>query len=509
MSELISGARRLPHGQLLENAARVASGFDNLGVREGDAIAMVLRNDFAFFEAAFGAALVGAYAVPINWHFKSDEVRYILEDSGARVVIVHSDLLPGLETGIPDGVTVIGVSTPPEISAAYQIDAEACLVPDGTVNWDKWLTQFEPWTREPRAARGNVIYTSGTTGKPKGVFRQPSSSEATGASAEIYKKLGAILDPSKRSVVTGPVYHSAPNAFALAAVGSGAGVVLQPRFDPEELLQTIEQEKITHMHMVPTMFVRLLKLPGDIKKAYDLSSLEFAVHAAAPCPPEVKREMIEWWGPIIHEYYGGTESGAVVFCDSEEALRKPGTVGRALPGCVIKVINDDDQECGPGEVGEIYVLNTKAADFTYKNQDAKRQEIDREGLMTLGDVGYLDEDGFLFISDRVRDMVISGGVNIYPAEIEGVLIGMKGVKDCAVFGVPDDEFGESLCAHIDIDPDVIKDELEIRTWLAEKLAKYKVPKQIVFDNNLPREDSGKIMKRKIREGYWAAANRQI
>lgn len=509
MSELISGKRRLPHEQLQINAARVARGLNRLGVGEGDAIAMVLRNDFAFFEAAFGAGLVGAYAVPINWHFKADEVRYILEDSGAKLVIVHADLLPQLEGGIPDDVTVLGVTTPPEIAAAYQVGGEAARVPGGTSDWDDWLAGFEPWQEEPRAARGNVIYTSGTTGNPKGVFREPSTPEMAAASMAIYQKLGAFLEPSNRTVVTGPVYHSAPNAFALSAVGSGAGVILQPRFDPEELLKTIEEERITHLHMVPTMFVRLLKLPEEVKGRYDLSSLQFVVHAAAPCPPDVKKGMIEWWGPIIHEYYGGTESGAVVFCNSGEALRKPGTVGRALPGCVIKIIDENDRECAPGDVGEIFVVNQEGPDFTYRNQEDKRREMDRGGLMTLGDVGYLDEDGFLFISDRVRDMVISGGVNIYPAEIEGVLIGMEGVKDCAVFGIPDDEYGETLCAHIDVDPAIIKNEAEIRTWLGEKLAIYKVPRRIVFDTALPREDSGKIMKRKIREGYWVAADRKI
>lgn len=222
MSELISGERRLPHDKLQQNAERVASGFDSLGVGEGDAIAMVLRNDFAFFEAAFGAGLVGAYAVPINWHFKADEVRYILEDSGAKLVVVHADLLSQLEGGIPDNVTVLGVRTPPEIAAAYQVGGEVAKVPDERVNWDEWLAQFESWTGEPRASRGNVIYTSGTTGNPKGVFRDPSTPEMAAASLAIYQKLGAFLEPSNRTVVTGPVYHSAPNAFALSAVSPGS-----------------------------------------------------------------------------------------------------------------------------------------------------------------------------------------------------------------------------------------------------------------------------------------------
>jgi long-chain acyl-CoA synthetase len=312
-----------------------------------------------------------------------------------------------------------------------------------------------------------------------------------------------------RTVITGPVYHSAPNFYALYAAQSGGLVILQPRFDPEELLALVAEHRITHLHMVPTMFVRLLKLPEAVKQRYDLSSLEFVVHAAAPCPPEVKRRMIEWWGPVINEYYGGTETGAVVFVTSQEALKKPGTVGRPLDFSTVRIYDEAGGVLPQGEIGEVYVWLDGWPDFTYRGLDAQRREVGRDGLVSCGDIGYLDADGYLFLCDRSRDMVISGGVNIYPAEIEAVLIDMPGVQDCAVFGIPDEEFGESLCAYVqpeagqDLTPD------EVRSWLQPRLANYKLPRTIEFAAELPREDSGKIFKRRLREPYWADAGRSI
>jgi long-chain acyl-CoA synthetase len=257
------------------------------------------------------------------------------------------------------------------------------------------------------------------------------------------------------------------------------------------------------------MFIRLMKLAEAVRRKYDISSLRHVIHAAAPCPPDIKRAMIEWWGPVIYEFYGSTESGAVTFATSEDALRKPGTVGRITPGAELRFIGDDGRLLPPGEVGEIFSRIAGNPDFTYHNKPDKRTEIDRDGFITSGDVGYFDEDGYVFICDRKRDMVISGGVNIYPAEIEAVLHAVPGVHDCAVFGIPDAEFGEALMAVIEPQPGVTLDAMDIRRHLKATLADYKVPKHIDIRAELPREDSGKIFKRSLRDPYWEKAGRRI
>jgi long-chain acyl-CoA synthetase len=507
---IISGGREIGQQALLERAARAASGFHALGIGEGGAVALLLRNDFAFFEGAFAAATIGAYAVPVNWHFTAEEAGYIIADCGAKALVVHADLLPQVEAGIPADVAVFVVETPPEICAAYGIDPARAKLPPNRTAWNAWLEQQPVWTETPRPARTNMIYTSGTTGRPKGVRRQPANPEMQAAMGRMVARIFDIRPgAAMRTVVTGPVYHSAPNMYALSAARDGGQVILQPRFDAEELLQLIERHRITHLHMVPTMFVRLLKLPDAVRQKYDLSSLKFVVHAAAPCSPTVKRQMIEWWGPIINEYYGGTETGGAVFHTAEEALRKPGTVGRPIEGAVAKIFNAKGDELGAGEIGEVYLRIGGFPDFTYNGMDEKRREVERQGLITCGDVGYIDSDGYLFLCDRVRDMVISGGVNIYPAEIESVLITMPGVKDCAVFGIPDEEYGEALCAYVEPQEGGTISADAVRAFLRQHLAGYKVPKQVEFQTGLPREDSGKIFKRKLRAPYWEKAGRQI
>jgi long-chain acyl-CoA synthetase len=272
----------------------------------------------------------------------------------------------------------------------------------------------------------------------------------------------------------------------------------------------VDEYRITHLHVVPTMFVRLLHLPEDVRKRYDVSSLVRVVHGAAPCPMHVKRAMIDWWGPVVTEYYGGTETGFVTFHTAEEALRKPGTVGRPLPGVTIKVFDDNGRELAPGEIGEVYSwLTAGNLNFTYHGLPEQRAAIERDGVVSIGDVGYLDEEGYLFLCDRKRDMVISGGVNIYPAEIEAALLALSGVRDCAVFGIPHEEFGEELCAYVEPEPGAALDEGLVRAHLSERLADFKVPRVIRFEVGLPREDSGKIMKRKLRDAYWEAAGRRI
>ena len=507
---IISGAREMGQAELLERAARVASGLNALGIGENNAVALVLYNDFAFFEGAFGAGILGAYAVPVNWHFTAEEAGYIIRDCGAKAVVVHADLLPRIAAGIPAGVAVLVVPTPPELRAAYGIAPDACALPKGRTDWNSWVAQYSPWTQPPKPPRTNMIYTSGTTGRPKGVRREPSTPAMQQSMAKMVSTIFDIRPGGgMRTVITGPVYHSAPNLYALFAAQDGGLVVLQPRFDALELLQLVESYKITHLHMVPTMFVRLLKLSAEARKKYDLSSLKFVVHAAAPCSPGVKKQMIEWWGPIINEYYGSTEVGGLIFHTAAEALKKPGTVGRPIEGAVMKILDPEGKELGRNQIGEVFARNLGWPDFTYHGADEKRREVERDGLITSGDVGYVDDDGYLFLCDRVRDMVISGGVNIYPAEIEGVLIGMPGVKDCAVFGIPNEEFGEELCAYVEPDDGMTLTTEDVKGFLRQHIAAYKVPKTVVFQTGLPREDSGKIFKRKLRAPYWERAGRQI
>jgi len=355
-----------------------------------------------------------------------------------------------------------------------------------------------------------MIYTSGTTGTPKGVRRQPASADEMAMQRQTSRHVfGLSPDAPAVALMNGPMYHSAPNAYGLVAARAGAKIVLQARFDAEEMLHLIAQHGVTHMHVVPTMFVRLLKLSATVRDAYDLSSLRFVVHGAAPCPPHVKQAMIEWWGPVINEYYGSTETGITVWHDATEALHKPGTVGRAIPGAIVKVFGPDAVELPAGHVGDIYMRSAGTADFTYHGHEDQRREVGLQGLVTVGDLGYLDEDGFLFLCDRRRDMIISGGVNIYPAEIEAAILALPGVRDCAVFGIPDDEFGEAVCAHVELDAPGALTAQAVRDQLGASLARYKVPKVIRFDESLPREDSGKIFKRRLREPYWAVAGRNI
>ena len=392
MSEIWSGDRHISLQELNQRAARAASGFESLGVGFGDTVAVYLRNDFPFFEASFGAGLLGAYPVPVNWHYTEDEARYLFENSGAKVIVIHADLLEPVRSALPHGVPVLVVPTPPEIQRAYNVPDEACRVPEGMTNWEEWVPGFAAKPPTQIQPPGTIIYTSGTTGRPKGVRRHPPTPEQvqvmTRLLLEIFGFAAYADDPSQVVLaVTGPMYHSAPNAYGLYAARFGANVILEPRFDAEELLRLIEERRITHLHMVPIMFNRLLKLPEEVRNRYDLSSLKFVVHAAAPVAPAIKRQMIEWWGPVIYEYYGSTETLAVVFCDSEEWLAHPGTVGKPLPGADIRILDAEGRELPQGEIGEVVSKVHSAPDFTYHGDDEKRRQAEKAGLISPGDVG--------------------------------------------------------------------------------------------------------------------------
>ena len=514
MGTIRSGDRAFTTEQLVLRGAQVAAGLDGLGVGPGDGVALYLRNDVAFFEAALGAGSIGAYPVALNWHYTEEEARYVLEDSGARAVVIHTDLLERVRGAIPADVQVLAVRTPPEIAAAYGLDADAQVVPDGAIDWDSWRDGFAPRLVEPTATALSIIYTSGTTGYPKGVKRPaytPQDMERLTAILAVIFGLTYFEDPTQIvTAVVGPIYHSAPNTHAIFCLRAGASIHLCPRFDAEGLLELIEGERITHLHLVPIMFERLLKLPEEVRARHDLSSLRFVVHAAAPCSPATKRSMIDWWGPIIHEYYGSTEVGPVTFLTAEQWLEHPGSVGRTMDGADVRVLDDQGGVLRPGEVGEIVAGSaTGGSDFTYHRDEAKRRQADRNGLFAPGDVGYFDEDGFLYLCDRKIDMIISGGVNIYPAAVEAELVKHPAVMDCAVFGIPDQEFGEAVHGVVALRPGHSASEGEIRQFLRGRIASYAVPRRIEFMDELPREDSGKLFKRKLRDPYWEGLGRAI
>jgi long-chain acyl-CoA synthetase len=490
------GGAFVTYPQLFDGALRASRGLAELGVGAGDRVALLLRNSIEFLQASIATVPLGASAVPINWHWRSEEIAHVLADSGAKALVVHSGLAPSVEDALPEGVAVVVV------------EDGSGAAPLGAHSWEAWTATLQPWQQAPESAPVSIIYTSGTTGKPKGVVRAQSSEEKREETREMLAQIFQ-LGEGERTVIPAPMYHTAPNVYALACALLGMDMTIMERFDAEEFLRIVQERRVSVVQMVPTMFVRLLALPREVRESYDVSSLRWVVHAAAPCPPAVKHAMIEWLGPIVAEYYGGTETGPVTYCTSEEWLAHPGTVGRPLPGAKIRVLGEDGEQLAAGESGEIYVWLDVWPDFTYEGDEEKRSSIERDGLVSVGDVGYLDGEGFLYLNDRRSDMVISGGVNIYPAEIEACLLALQGVRDCAVFGIPDEEFGEALAAHVELDAGASLDEEEVREHVRSRLASYKTPRLVRFDDSLPREDSGKIFKRRLREPYWAGQERAI
>lgn len=489
---IIVGEQHRTKGDLLARARRAAAGFHEIGVRDNDAVALLLRNDFAFLEATQAANTLGAYAVPLNWHATADEIAYMLGDCAPKVLVVHADLLEPVRPVIPANCKVIVVPDP----------GGAAPVPDADLQWDAWLTAFSEWDKPPQPPRSSWIYTSGTTGKPKGVRRDAATPQQAAAMRDLFQVVYGCR-PGMRGYVGGPLYHASPNAFARQGLAMADLLVLSSRFDPEQLLQQIERHRLTTLVMVPTFFARLLKLPEDVRRRYDVSSLELVLHTGAPCPPDIKRAMIAWWGPVLIETYGGSETGVATICTSQDWLSRPGTVGRVVPGGTIRILDDHHRDVPAATSGEIFVRNPAYPDFSYHGRSSDRRSVEVDGLISCGDVGYLDADGYLFLNDRKRDMIISGGVNIYPAEIESILQACPGVQDCAVFGIPDDEFGERIHAAVQREQHAELSAEDVQQFVRQRLAAFKVPRDITFHDALPREESGKIFKRKLRDPFWA------
>ena len=483
---LAYGGSVVDGAELERRAARAASGLERLGIAEGDVVALMLYNSPIFIEAMLACRQLGAYSCPINWHFKADEAGFILRDSGAKALIVQAALLEQIASGVASALPMVTVEP----------------------GWTEWREAHAPWSGAPRTPRGNMPYTSGTTGRPKGVRRAPATEAQRALAATLYRQALGI-EPGMRALLSAPLYHSAPNLYAVQVMLNGTLLVLEPRFEAEATLALIERHAITNAYLVPTMFVRLLRLPQEVRRRYDLSSLRFVCSTGSPCAPEVKRAMIDWLGPIITETYASSEAGHVTFIDSPTWLARPGSAGRPLGEGVVKILDDAGRELPPGEIGLIYCRQPAYPDFTYTNNAAARASIEKHGLWSVGDMGYLDADGYLYVADRKSDMVISGGVNIYPAEIEAALMTMPAVADCAVFGIPDAEYGEALAAAIELREGARAGANEVQDYLRGRIANYKVPRVISFHERLPREESGKIYKRLLREPYWAAAGRRI
>jgi len=485
-------------------AACFATGMDQSGIGHGDRIAIIMRNEITFLELTMAAGLLGATPVPINWHWAGDDLAHALSNSGVKMAIAHTDLLPAVQARALADVAVIEAAVPAEVSKAYGLGEPPLTMKLPSVQ--SWAQKCDPWVKDAPPAPMSVIYSSGTTGQAKGILRNPIADEDKPI---VVKNVADLwhLAPGESTLIPAPLYHSAPNVHASFAAALGMNIHIMPRFDGEEFLRIVHKHRINSVQMVPTMFTRLLQLPEHVRNKYDVSSLRAVVHAASPCPTHIKQGMIDWFGPIVYEYYGGAEIGAWTAADSTEALSRPGTVGRPILDSRIRILDSAGQEKPPGEDGIIYGRNfTGWPDFTYIDDHSKRQQMEVDGYLTLGDIGRLDADGYLYLSDRLNDMVISGGVNIYPAEIEASLLQLDAVVDVAVFGIPDATWGESLAAHIQLAPDAVLSETDVQDHVKATLADYKVPREVVFVTELPREDTGKLFKRLLQEKYWPASD---
>ncbi len=492
---VVAGTERsLSYGDLEERSKRLARLLYDAGLRRGDHIALLTGNDPAAFEVFWAALRSGLYFTPVNRHLTADEVAYIVNDCGARVLIVSAELAAVAEEIVK---TTPGV----ELRLAYG------GVVAGYEPYDEALktASAEPLPAQPRGA--DMLYSSGTTGRPKGVKPPLPDHQVHEAGDATMTFLGRKYGFDEESVYLSPapIYHAAPLRFGCMVQALGGTVVLLEHFDAEAALAAIERHRVTHSQWVPTMFVRMLKLDERIRRAYDLSSQRVAIHAAAPCPVEVKRAMIDWWGPIIEEYYGATEANGGTSISCAEWLERPGSVGRAGAGTV-RICADDGAELPPGEIGTVYFERDRLP-FTYHgapDKTAAAQHPEHPTWTTTGDVGHLDEDGYLFLTDRKAFMIISGGVNIYPQEVENCLTLHPQVLDVAVFGVPDEEMGESVVAVVQPAPGVTAGpELaeELRAYLRARIAHYKVPRRVEFAADLPRTPTGKLVKGRLRDLY--------
>lgn len=467
----------------------------DLGLKPGDRVALLCTNRIELFETVVGCFDAGFVLVPVNWHLTTSEIRYILENAAPAVVVVEEQFAAVVRRILDADRDLLGTAM---VIVGGAADSGLRGLPFDEV------AQTEPSASSESRAGTVMYYTSGTTGRPKGVVYtgEPPSLKAMSETADGFCALFGIPDDGV-TLVCGPAYHSAQLSFAQWPLVAGRTTVIEHRFDAGATLATIDRHRVTNSHMVPTQFVRFLRLDPETRARFDGSSLVCVIHGAAACPPEVKRQMIAWWGPKLVEYYGSTETGLVSIATSAEWLERPGTVGRPWRDQEIQILHGDGQRATPGEVGQVWIVPKDGHDFAYLDDPSKTADAHQgPGAMSVGDVGYVDEDGYLFLTDRNIDMIISGGVNIYPAEIEGVLMAHELVLDAAVYGVADEEYGERVRAAVQLVEDAtasadLRDEL-LQLCRAQ-LAGFKVPGELQFHESLPRNATGKLNKRELRE----------
>ena len=503
---------------------RIVHALRAAGLSAGDRVALLMGNRRETFEFVMAGYHGGFTLVPLNWHLAPDEIAYTIDDSDARAFVVDERfaevaraalaLLPGTPAGAP------GLTSRLFVRAAGATGVRSEPVPEGFVDFEAALAAASPGEPEDQRAGTVMFYTSGTTGRPKGVTAaakaEPGPSSAVTAGGQMFCTMLGIA-PDGVTLLDGPYYHSAQFAWSALPLAAGSTIVMRHRFVPEDTLDLIDRHGVTNVHLVPTQLLRLLKVDEMRRAAFSGKTLTAVWHGAAPCPPEVKRRILDWWGPVLHEYYGATEGGIITTIKGDEWLERPGSVGKPWPAAEIFVRDDAGKDLPAGVTGQLWFRDRLGRDFAYHKDPDKTAKAHQEpGVYTFGDIGRVDEDGYLFLSDRKIDMIISGGVNIYPAEIEGVLVTHPAVADAAVFGIPDDEFGEQVKAAVELMPGAGDDTgaadgvvAELVALCRDKLAGFKVPKSFDIVETLPRTPTGKLQKRRLRDPYWEGTGRSM
>ena len=486
-------------GELAGKAHQLVHALRSRGLVPGDVIAYALPNDADPVLWQLACQEGGYSAISLNPQLSPQEVKAVVDHSGAAGVVIHQ----GYEDRAADLEGTGSVSLRIVVGGPIE----------GFTTYESLVEGFPTTPPEDRRLGTPIAYSSGTTGKPKAIIR-PKPPEIDpwdfANQAAIFGRAFQFLPFDGVHLVSAGMHHGGCQSYFLGALNVGQGLAIMGKFDAEGALRLIERCGVTTAYMVPTQFVRLLRLPDELRESFDVSSIKVVVHSAAPCPIEVKQAMMDWWGPVIWETYGGME-GAATIAKPERWLEKPGTVGRAVKGMRLKVLDDDGKELGPNELGHVY-LEPDAPTFAYKNDPELDASVRKGKAFTLGEVGYVDEDGYLFLRDRAKDMIVSGGVNIYPAEVEAVLSTHPKIGDVAVIGIPDDEWGEQVKAVVELvegaspSPELAAELIE---YCQERLTKYKCPRTVDFRSELPRTDHGKLMKRNLRDEYWAAAGRSL